>query len=183
MRLSFLIKSNLSSVRRVKSSQGSRRGTCGWITSFYFFYLFLILRINKTSKTGLLHFYFHTQHLYSMGPQLNGRALPLQGRGFGFKKRRAGFKTVRCLNVPTGPFIIIQNHQSIIHKSYSSTLHKVNASHEMKIVAEGSKCGLNWMVNQSQFNPEFTFMRPCIHGLDQCCQVEDLVPNADEGRD
>src|SRR3989338_3562937 len=29
--------SNLSSARRVKSSQGSRRGTCGWITSFFSF--------------------------------------------------------------------------------------------------------------------------------------------------
>ena len=32
-----LVKSNLRSVRWVKSSQGIRRGTCGWITSFFIF--------------------------------------------------------------------------------------------------------------------------------------------------
>ena len=36
VKLIFLGRLNLSSVRRVKSSQGSRRGTCGWITSFHF---------------------------------------------------------------------------------------------------------------------------------------------------
>ena len=30
----FLVMSILDSVRGVKSSQGIRRGTCGWITSF-----------------------------------------------------------------------------------------------------------------------------------------------------
>ena len=35
----FLDNANLNSVRWVKSSQGNRRGTCGWITSFYFSFL------------------------------------------------------------------------------------------------------------------------------------------------
>src|SRR3989344_4256714 len=38
MSLALLGNANLSSVRWVKSSQGSRRGTCGWITSFFFLY-------------------------------------------------------------------------------------------------------------------------------------------------
>ena len=43
----LLVALNLSSVRRVKSSQGHRRGTCGGITSFNF-----IIRIS--GKTGNL---------------------------------------------------------------------------------------------------------------------------------
>ncbi len=38
MSLSFLAAANLGSVRWAKSSQGNRRGTCGWITSFFIFY-------------------------------------------------------------------------------------------------------------------------------------------------
>ncbi len=38
------MSSNLGFARRVKSSQGSRRGTCGWITSFFSF----SFRKNKT---------------------------------------------------------------------------------------------------------------------------------------
>ena len=37
MSIGHLPNPNLSSVRWVKSSQGSRRGTCGWITSFFIF--------------------------------------------------------------------------------------------------------------------------------------------------
>ena len=37
MSRALLGKANLSSVRWAKSSQGSRRGTCGWITSFFYF--------------------------------------------------------------------------------------------------------------------------------------------------
>ena len=40
------MKSNLSFARRVKSSQGSRRGTCGWITSFIF------LQDSRKNKAG-----------------------------------------------------------------------------------------------------------------------------------
>ena len=38
MSRALLGDANLSSVRWAKSSQGSRRGTCGWITSFFIFY-------------------------------------------------------------------------------------------------------------------------------------------------
>jgi hypothetical protein len=74
VKLAFLSKLNLSSVRRDKSSQGSRRGTCGWITSFFIFYN--------------LHFTF-LQFLFLYGPVAQpGRAPPLQGGGLGFESRR-----------------------------------------------------------------------------------------------
>ena len=38
VRTIFLNSSNQSSVRWVKSSQGTRRGTCGWITSYIFYF-------------------------------------------------------------------------------------------------------------------------------------------------
>ena len=39
MSLSLLAVANLGSVRWAKSSQGNRRGTCGWITSFFILFL------------------------------------------------------------------------------------------------------------------------------------------------
>ena len=50
----FSISSNLGSARRVKSSQGSRRGTCGWITSFI--YLKQVRRFAKIFDTYFFNF-------------------------------------------------------------------------------------------------------------------------------
>src|SRR3989344_894606 len=77
--------SNLGSVRRVKSSQGSRRGTCGWITSIF----------------------FHSvvpAHNHGPVAQL-ARAPLLQSGGLGFKSspRRGD------VNVPTGPHTWTRN--------------------------------------------------------------------------
>ena len=59
------MSSNLSSARRVKSSQGSRRGTCGWITSFFSFLLSSesqkeekTKNLQETVKRNLHFFYF-----------------------------------------------------------------------------------------------------------------------------
>ena len=100
----FLTTSNLSSVRWVKSSQGSRRGTCGWITSFFFFFNLLIKKRNnffdtfvrRTFITWLTFFYywsfsyenFSVNHRRQGLVAQFGRAPPLQGGGLGFKSRR-----------------------------------------------------------------------------------------------
>src|SRR3989338_10424767 len=55
-----LRKPNLSSVRWAKSSQGSRSGTCGWITSFFSFQVFLVQNFR------ILHGSFHIPHITGM---------------------------------------------------------------------------------------------------------------------
>ena len=70
---SFSMESNLSSARRVKSSQGSRRGTCGWITSFFLFY-----DMDERREGKHLFNYHKTTLSYSHGPVAQaGRAPPL----------------------------------------------------------------------------------------------------------
>src|SRR3989344_3287809 len=107
MRFNLRINSNLKSVRGVKSSQGIRRGTCGWITSYFtlpmlfftFFKIFILTYITNTNTLGLKApilqrkfaeiFINSDKTLFSNGlVAQTGRAHPLQGWGPGFKSRR-----------------------------------------------------------------------------------------------
>ena len=86
---------NLSSVRRVKSSQGSRRGTCGWITSFSFLFI--------SFSYGLL--------------AQPGRALALHARGFGFEQHRYNL----CVESPEESITLIKHIKNTIFTTFTFT--------------------------------------------------------------
>src|SRR3989338_5653923 len=106
MRPSFLIWSNVSSVRWVKSSQGICRGTCGWITSFLFFIVEKSKIRRETNVRCVLtnhYFYNDNNYLFSIFFILWARSSTVErrpctrgltqapverGGGFGFKSRR-----------------------------------------------------------------------------------------------
>ena len=80
-------KSNSSSVRRDKSTQGIRRGTCGWITSLLYY---------NSDSLNQLHSMLLNQKIYWLnGPIVKPGITPaLQAGGYGFKSR-----SVHCNSV------------------------------------------------------------------------------------
>ena len=132
-------------MRWVKSSQGIRRGTYGWITSFYFIsqkknekhflivnkgfnnlftkikclkiakfsLYFFIVEWNKTHEKRfhafgreVFYFIFIQKSNWARSPTVHQekilvrkRALPLQGRDFGFESRRVHFRRSKIWNM------------------------------------------------------------------------------------
>lgn len=90
---------NPGSVRWVKSSQGIRRGTCGWITSFSFFFNKENqendeqVHQTKTRCVSLKPFPIHQPHDRALSSV--GRAPALQAGGHGFDSRRVHLRHAR----------------------------------------------------------------------------------------
>ena len=123
----LLVTSNLSSVRRVKSSQGIRRGTCGWITSFfYFFYFGLLYPLNSYGPVAhLVLCVSKCLHEAKKSAALAYAKSILKGGGVGFeyglhtyepvgKSRRVHFKIIKSKH--PFPFeIILKNKVKFVN--------------------------------------------------------------------
>jgi hypothetical protein len=113
MSLTLLGDANLSSVRWAKSSQGNRRGTCGWITSFYF--LFYTCTSSSLFLPTTFIFIASQENSKVKGPVVKpGYNAPLARERLRvqmifWEKARKGPKG---LKVPAGPYDLLGKGQS-----------------------------------------------------------------------